>query len=87
MRADFSCLVDEISIFNSEIKPPGFTSLQQQKDQLKSNIQHFAALEERISKIAGLKLSDFSKWHNYSSITNALYARLTKQSTNKRDAQ
>ncbi|CAB5392467.1 unnamed protein product [Rhizophagus irregularis] len=30
-RPDFSCLVNEIPILNSEIKPPGFTLLQQQK--------------------------------------------------------
>jgi len=30
-RPDFSCLVNEIPILNSEIKPPGFTPLQQQK--------------------------------------------------------
>ncbi|CAG8625731.1 10049_t:CDS:10, partial [Diversispora eburnea] len=34
-RPDFSCLVNEIPVLNSEIKPPGFTPLQQQKDKLK----------------------------------------------------
>ncbi|CAG8648790.1 7293_t:CDS:2, partial [Paraglomus brasilianum] len=38
-RPDFSCLVNEIPILNSEIKPPGFTPLQQQKDRLKVQLR------------------------------------------------
>ncbi|CAJ0751419.1 20663_t:CDS:2, partial [Entrophospora sp. SA101] len=38
-RPDFLCLVNEISILNSEIKPPGFTPLQQQKDKLKVQLR------------------------------------------------
>ena len=38
-RPDFSCLVNEIPILNSEIKPPGFTPRQQQKDRLKVQLQ------------------------------------------------
>ncbi|CAI2192817.1 5755_t:CDS:2 [Funneliformis geosporum] len=38
-RPDFLCLVNEIPILNSEIKPSGFTPLQQQKDKLKVQLR------------------------------------------------
>ncbi|CAI2182059.1 1548_t:CDS:2 [Funneliformis geosporum] len=38
-RPDFSCLVNDIPILNSEIKPPGFTPLQGQKDKLKVQLR------------------------------------------------
>ncbi|RHZ59521.1 hypothetical protein Glove_363g24 [Diversispora epigaea] len=38
-RPDFSCLINEIPILNSEIKSPGFTPLQQQKDKLKVQLR------------------------------------------------
>ncbi|CAG8704838.1 6915_t:CDS:2 [Funneliformis caledonium] len=39
IRPDLSCLVNEIPILNSEIKLPGFTPLQQQKDRLKVQLR------------------------------------------------
>ncbi|POG68423.1 hypothetical protein GLOIN_2v1637672, partial [Rhizophagus irregularis DAOM 181602=DAOM 197198] len=38
-RPDFSCLVNDIPILNSEIKPSGFTPLQGQKDKLKVQLR------------------------------------------------
>jgi hypothetical protein len=39
LRPDFACLVNKIAILNSEIKPLGFTPLQQLKDKIKVQIR------------------------------------------------
>ncbi|CAG8635418.1 9950_t:CDS:10, partial [Acaulospora morrowiae] len=52
-RADFSCLVDEIPILNSEIKPPGFTPLQQQKDKLKVQLQGLESINQLLNMKGG----------------------------------
>ncbi|CAG8676227.1 5855_t:CDS:2 [Funneliformis caledonium] len=38
-RPDFSCIVDEVPILNSEVKPIGYTRLQKDKDYIKVNLR------------------------------------------------
>ncbi|CAI2194176.1 15567_t:CDS:2 [Funneliformis geosporum] len=38
-RPDFSCVVDEVPILNSEVKPIGYTELQRDKDYVKVNFR------------------------------------------------
>lgn len=39
MRPDFACLVNKIAVLNSEVKPLGFTPLQQLKDRIKVQLR------------------------------------------------
>ncbi|CAI2194260.1 9813_t:CDS:10 [Funneliformis geosporum] len=52
-RPDFSCLVNDIPILNSEIKPSGFTSLQGQKDKLKVQLRARKSINQLIRAKGG----------------------------------
>ncbi|CAG8512968.1 46250_t:CDS:2, partial [Gigaspora margarita] len=50
---DFSCAVDNIPILNSEIKPLGFTPLQNKKDFLKANLRAKKSINQQLSLKGG----------------------------------
>ncbi|KAF0399402.1 hypothetical protein F8M41_009705 [Gigaspora margarita] len=52
-RLDFSCVVDNIPILNSEIKPLGFTPLQNKKDFLKANLRAKKSINQQLSLKGG----------------------------------
>ncbi|CAG8821151.1 45145_t:CDS:10, partial [Gigaspora margarita] len=53
-RPNFSCLVNDIPILNSEIKPPRFTPLQGQKDKLKIQLRARKSINQLLRTKGGL---------------------------------
>ncbi|CAI2186703.1 11815_t:CDS:10, partial [Funneliformis geosporum] len=52
-RPDFSCVVDNVPILNSEIKPLGFTPLQKKKDFAKVNLRAKKSINQQLSLKGG----------------------------------
>ena len=48
-RPDFSCVVDDIPLLNSEIKPLGFIPLQKKKDFAKVNLKAKKSINQQLS--------------------------------------
>jgi len=52
-RPDFSCVVDNIPILNSEFKPLGYTPLQRRKDFIKVHLRGKKAINQQLCARGG----------------------------------